>query len=304
MAECCDCARVILPPASEHLDKIKLRIKYPDFRYGYHPGLDNTLFDSLRSHNFCKCLQLFMGDPTTYECRSISAEDKAKTLQYCKEHDKTFYIHCPYILNLAKPEKYQRSVSTLTKQLSIVAGLPAACVLHIGKVGTIDNICQRINEIQNQGYLPVSQAKRVPFHLLLEVAAGQATEIGRSWEEIRHIYEGLDRSRVGLCLDTQHAFAAGMSRFDNHESVVKLFDASESIMRKGISMIHLNDSKVDFGHRVDRHASLRNGYIWRESDEGLKSLIALAKDSGIDLISETDDPFGDMTLIRSYQQSE
>src|SRR5690606_22896129 len=141
---------------------------------------------------------------------------------------------------------------------------------------------------------------RVPFHLLLEIAAGQGSELGRSWEEIRHLYEALDYTRVGLCVDTQHAFASGMCSFQTHEDVVKLFDAANGIAPKGISMIHLNDSTKPFGSQVDRHASLRNGYIWSESDEGLKSLIKISKSYGMDLVSETDDPVSDSILVNNY----
>lgn len=94
-----------------------------------------------------------------------------------------------------------------------------------------------------------------------------------------------------------------MCSFQTHEDVVKLFDDANSITPKGISMIHLNDSAKEFGSQVDRHAALRTGHIWYHSDEGLKSLIKISKDYGMDLISETDNPIGDSMLVERYMQT-
>ena len=91
-----------------------------------------------------------------------------------------------------------------------------------------------------------------------------------------------------------------MCSFQTHEDVVKLFDAANSITRKGISMIHLNDSAKEWESRVDRHAPLRTGYIWTQSDEGLQSLIHISQDYGLDLISETDNPVADSLLVSHY----
>jgi deoxyribonuclease-4 len=245
---------------------------------------------------------MFLGNPTTYECKTITFEDKQRTLDYCLQTDTSFYIHCPYVANLAKPE-CTKSINIINKQLDTISGLPAACVLHIGKVGTIENVAQHINEIQTTGHLPLSNHSRVPFHLLLEIAAGQGSELGRSWEEIRHLYEALDYTRIGLCIDTQHAFASGMCSFQTHEDVVNLFDAANYIAPKGISMIHINDSAREFGSQIDRHSALRTGHIWYNSDEGLRSLIKLSKDYGMDLISETDNPIGDSMLIQQYMNN-
>jgi deoxyribonuclease-4 len=190
----------------------------------------------------------------------------------------------------------------VSRELDVVAGLPAACVLHIGKVGTIETVASHINDLMMSGHLPLSTSSRVPFHLLLEIAAGQGTELGRNWEEIRHLYEALDRTRIGLCVDTQHAFASGMCKFETHEDVVKLFDMANYIAPKGISMIHLNDSARPFGSRVDRHAPLREGHIWSASDEGLVALLDRAKEYGMDLITETSNPIQDNIIVQSYME--
>lgn len=291
MACCCEPAGVLRP--------MSLNVRRGGRRCGGHIRLQETLCDTIASHPDCRCVQMFLGSPTTYECRTVTQYDKDRTLDYCTQTDTSFYVHCPFVANLAKPDS-SKSVAVLKKELTAVTGLPGACVLHIGKVGTIETVAQHINEIQAGGFLPLSNHSRVPFHLLLEVAAGQGTELGRTWEELRHLYEGLDSTRVGLCVDTQHAFASGMCKFETHEDVVKLFDMANYIAPKGISMIHLNDSAKPFGSRVDRHAALRTGHIWSQSDDGLVALIDRAKEYGMDLISETDNPIGDTMLVQQY----
>ncbi len=242
---------------------------------------------------------MFLAGPQSYYCPNITKADKIRTAQYCKEHNTTFYVHAPLIANLAKTD-VKKSLEVLTAELNVVQDLPAAVVLHIGKVGTIANVSAHINELINNGSLVRSASDKVPHHLLLEIAAGQGTELGRNWEEVRHLFEGLDKSMIGLCIDTQHAYAAGMSSFATHEDVVQLFQEASSIVPNGVSMIHLNDSTKTFGSRVDRHQVLRQGHIWYHDDEGLKSLVQIATDMNIDMISETPDPIADARLVRSY----
>lgn len=247
------------------------------------------------------CCQVYLGDPETYQCKTLSPAEKEEVRTACEAGDKTFYVHCPFVANLSKDHNHQSWATALVgQQLGVVEGLPAACVLHIGKRGTLENVAQNINLLHSMGQLPRSYHHRIPYHLLLEVAAGQGTELGCNWDQLRKLYEGIDYSRVGFCIDTQHAYAAGMCDFSSHESVVKLLDEATAIYTGGIALIHLNDSLVEFGRRVDRHAPLRRGHIWSQSDEGLRSLVEYAKVAGVDLVSETSDPITDQAIVQSY----
>lgn len=293
MGDCC-CVN-----PSRHMT---LSVKRGEFRGGLCVPLLDTLEHTVQAAAVCKCVQTYLGDPQTLNVQSITAADKEATRAMCCAHNTTMYVHCSLIANLAKPNAYG-AVKHVTQSLDTITGLPAACVLHVGKVGTIENVAQRINDIQRNGHLERSPYSRVPYHLLLEIAAGQGTELGRSWHEIRHLYEALDYTRVGWCIDTQHAFASGMCDFQTHESVVQLFDAAQSFAHKGISMVHLNDSAKPFGSQVDRHAPLTRGHIWSRSTEGLASLINLCKESEIDMVSETSDPLSDLRIMTALSAS-
>jgi endonuclease IV len=273
--------------------KISFARRVPGQRYGGSHGETVRIYDAVSAATD-HCCQLFLSP----NAKAMTIEEKDELRQLCEMEDKTFYIHCPFATNLASTAPLSSYV--VSEHLKAVEGLPAACVLHIGKSGTIEQVSQSINNLQSQGYLTRGRHDRIPYHLLLEVAAGQKNELGYSWEDIRHLYEGLDYTRVGFCLDTQHAFAAGMSDFGTHEAVIKVLEEAMSISTGGISLIHLNDSNTEYGRRVDRHAPLRAGYIWRETDEGLQALVEYSGKAGIDLISETSDPLGDQQIVQSY----
>jgi deoxyribonuclease-4 len=187
----------------------------------------------------------------------------------------------------------------IQKELVQLEGVPCSCVLHIGKVGTLETVCQHLNDL----HITRSEFERSPYPLLMECSAGQGTELGKNWPELRKLFEGIDTNKIGLCMDTQHAFAAGLSDFGSHESVVKFFEEAESIAPGGVSLIHLNDSKVEFGRRVDRHANIGQGHIWsgKEKEEGLQSLIQYCFEKGIDMILETPNEGveSDLSILRS-----
>lgn len=284
--------------------KLTLKIRRGETRCGVTLPFMGSLLGTVSAMppEHCKTVQTMVDDERGF-IPDINPDDKRHAIDYCTRNGTSMYIHCPLRTNLAKTVAHI-DTDVVKRELNIVAGMPAACVLHIGKVGTIETVAQRINDIQRQGFLPMSPYSNVPYHLLLETAAGQGTELGRTWEEIRHLYEALDYTRVGLCVDTQHAFASGMCEFQTHEQVVKLFDSAQNIMSKGISLLHLNDSNRPFNSHVDRHAPLTKGHIWSRSQEGLHALIKLCKDFELDMVPETTDPANDISVMKFYSTLE
>ena len=275
---------------------LQLKVLPTEPRFGCHVGLRDSLLATLTqpSVQSCRCLQLYLGNNQSYSCRSLSPHDTRETAEYCSLHDRTFYIHAPLVTfsNLSRADVVEKSKTILTRELNEINGLPGACVTHIGKVGTIEGVATALNEIS----IPRGTG-RCPRSLLVESAAGQGTELGKTWDDLRHLFEALDTNKIGLCLDTQHIFASGMSDLYSHESIVKLFDQAKEVCPSGISLIHLNDSKKPFGSRVDRHENLREGYIWSQSDKGLRALMLRCFEDAVDIILETPDPSKDLTRI-------
>ena len=99
---------------------------------------------------------------------------------------------------------------------------------------------------------------------LMENTAGQGTELGQTLEEILSIYERIeDKERVGVCFDTCHAFASGILDFDDWDGFLEQF--CDDAFFPLVKVIHLNDSKMPYGSRRDRHELLGQGEIGAEN---------------------------------------
>jgi endonuclease IV len=263
---------------------------------GITASLANGLLDSLEVCKTlkCKCTQI-VPDSRIFSAENYEVE-KTKTLEFLTANNLAFYVHCPIWCNLSlSPIQDEKSIVNKSKgivqsQLNQISDLPAACVLHIGTGGTINNVADKINS------MTINEGKYFKKQLLMEVSAGQGDQLGSNWEEIRKLYEAINKP-VGLCFDTQHGFGSGLTDWSNCESVVKLFDTAEEVSG-GIQLFHLNDSKVDYKSNIDRHAGLGKGKIWYKNKESLKCLLERCKDDNINCVLETgDSQIKDLKLV-------
>ena len=178
------------------------------------------------------------------------------------------YLHATYLINLAtgNDELWEKSVTCLTQNLLAGTGVGTdGVVLHIGShlgVGfteTLERICDAISRAFDA---VEERAGERCCRLLLENAAGAGNTVGRSFEELAAVIDSCDGDpRLGICLDTQHAFASGIA-YDTVEAAdatVAAFD--EAIGLEKLGLIHLNDSKVPFASNRDRHENLGEGEI-------------------------------------------
>lgn len=137
---------------------------------------------------------------------------------------------------------------------------------------------------------------------VIENTAGQGSSVGVTLEEIAGIIEGVnDKSRIGVCVDTCHAFAAGYD-IRTRTGWAGFVEDFDRIIGLGYLMaMHVNDSKNPLGSRVDRHECLGKGYI------GLEAFAAIMEDSRLDgkpLILETPYPEGWAEEIRMLRKME
>ena len=281
-------------------DVIKIRVHDQHHRVGANVSLQSTLLKTLDQETArgSHCVQFYLGSRSRYQARFIDNMDRIRSTEYCDRYGKTFYVHCPNITNLARPFDHSiliNSVKVIQKELNQIRGMPGSCIAHIGAVGTINNVVTNINDMS----IERGKHQRMEKQFILENSAGEGTKLGKDFTEIRKIFEGIDRNTIGLCIDTQHIFGAGVNKLETHDDVVKLFDSVNEVYGRNPDVIHLNDSKVPYGKRVDRHWGLRSGYIWYHSDEGLKSLLDYCYDQDIDLILETPTSGRDLYNIRT-----
>ena len=174
-------------------------------------------------------------------------------------------VHAPYVMNLASPDPRQwaQSRALYEAEYARAAALSAQfLVTHVGshrgagEAGGIARVAQAI-----QVALAGTQADTL---ILLENTAGAGQGLGYRFEQLAAIRDATAQAgRVGVCLDTAHLFAAGypIHTAAGLDEVVAGFDRAVGLSH--LRLIHLNDSKVPFGSRVDRHWHIGEGEIGR-----------------------------------------
>jgi deoxyribonuclease-4 len=177
--------------------------------------------------------------------------------------------HAPYLINLgaSDPETYERSCSCLAENLRAAERMGAAgLVLHVGShLGA--GLDARLPAVSSALRSALDGAE---CPLLLENTAGAGGTIGRSFEELGRVIDSVDGDdRVGVCLDTQHAWAAGMS-FDTPAVADELVDnITATVGLERLACLHVNDSKVGRGAGLDRHENVGRGAIGRPAFRAL-----------------------------------
>ena len=175
-------------------------------------------------------------------------------------------VHAPYIINLANGDenKFNFSCNFLSEELKRVDTFGFKyLVLHPGShvglgvdMGT-SNIVKALNLILDKDNSDVM--------ILLETMAGKGSEVGRSFDELKTIIDGVSKkNRIGVCLDTCHLNDAGYD-LNNFDEILETFD--ELIGIDKIKCIHINDSKNIIASHKDRHENIDKGTI------GLDTLI-------------------------------
>ena len=168
-------------------------------------------------------------------------------------------VHAPYIVNLANRldnDKYNFAINFLTQEVERCNQLGIVnLVLHPGShVGQgvnvgIENIINGLNQILDKGNVTI----------LLETMAGKGTEIGRNFDELKQIIDGvLEKNKIGVCMDTCHLHDSGYD-VSNFDKILDEFDTKIGL--KYLKCIHINDSKNICGAKKDRHDNIGSGEI-------------------------------------------
>lgn len=209
---------------------------------------------------------IYTGAPQNTRRKELS-ELNIEAAQKCMAENgiEQFIVHAPYIINLGntvKPETYDIAVKFLAVEIERTIAMGSkVLVLHPGAhVGAgveagVASIIKGLNKVLTAD---------MDCYVALETMAGKGTEIGRTFEELAMIYDGVTHNeKLRVCFDTCHTHDAGYDIIHDFDGVIDRFD--RLIGKDQIAAFHINDSKNVFGAGKDRHANLGQGYIGFEA---------------------------------------
>ena len=210
---------------------------------------------------------LYTGAPQNTRRKDISELNIEAGWEYARQHGiEEIVVHAPYIINLAntvKPETYELAVEFLEKEIIRTAAMRSRMmVLHPGShvnagvEAGIAQVIKGLNTVLNQNDDDV--------YIALETMAGKGSEVGRTFEELKAIYDGVDKKdRLRVCFDTCHVNDAGYDIVNHYDELFEEFD--KVIGLDQIAVFHINDSMNPLGAHKDRHANIDKGSIGYET---------------------------------------
>ena len=238
----------------------------------------------------------------------VSAPLTAKSIELFKENcrkggfDPRYILpHDSYLINLGNPdeEAVQKSRAAFIDEMQRCEQLGLTMLnfhpgSHLNKVSIekcLDDIAANIN---------LALSKTTGVVAVIENTAGQGSNVGNRFEEIRYIIDRIDdKSRVGVCLDTCHTYSAGYDILRNYDGV---FDEFEKVIGfEYLRGIHLNDTKKPLASRVDRHESVGMGLL---DMEFFKRFMTDKRFDNMPIILETPDESRwaeEIALLRSFE---
>ena len=221
--------------------------------------------------------QFFTRNPRGGKAKEINLNDVKEFLQLSEE--KSFakiLAHAPYTINICSADERTRNfgIETMKDDLEKMEYVPGNMYnfhpgSHVGQ-GTekgIALIIDALNCILDEKYSTT---------VLLETMAGKGSEIGRTFEEIRQIIDGVKLNHmIGVCMDTCHVYDAGYDIVEHLDDVLQQFDDVIGIDR--LKAIHINDSKNPFESHKDRHEKIGKGSIGIKAFENIINHPSLRK---------------------------
>ena len=256
-------------------------------RIGAHVGQDDPITESRTRGG--DIAQIFLGNPQGWKAPTLGYPEGAAALRdAAAEAGLDIVVHAPYLVNVASTNNRVRvpSRKILQQQIDLAAEVGAiGIVVHGGHVGADDDpsagfdnwrkACERAD-------------RKVP--IFIENTAGGDNAMARGLDRIAGLWDAVGDLDVGFCLDTCHAFSAGLD-------LTTVVDDVRAITGR-IDLVHANDSRDEFGSGADRHANLGAGTI------GMTTIGEVVKAAGAPTILETpgakSGDSDDVELLRAY----
>lgn len=237
-------------------------------------GFFNAIADGMEVG--CTAIQIFTKSNRQWKSRSITDEESKLFIDAQKKSTiKAVVSHASYLINLGSitPDVQKKSFDALIDEVKRCHQLEIPyLVLHPGtaEVGVKDETLHQTGKYIDQ---VIEETSDYPVTILIETMAGQGKSIGSSFEDLAMILNQVNnKSRIGVCFDTCHAFAAGydIRTETGYKKTLKDFDTTIGLQH--LKAFHMNDSKKSLNSRVDRHENIGEGFI------GLKAFELILND--------------------------
>ncbi|MFA4839477.1 MAG: deoxyribonuclease IV [Candidatus Neomarinimicrobiota bacterium] len=269
---------------------------------GCHVSVENGLEKApVRGRTLgCDAIQIFTSNQMQWKGVPVSPETAEKF-----SAEQNFYqiavvtAHDSYLINLASPEPAKLALSrkafveeirrSQALQIPYIVFHPGS---HMG-----EGVEYALRKIAESLDVVIEQTPDCRSMLLLETTAGQGTNVGNTFEELRQIIDhSAHPERLGVCFDTCHAFAAGYDLIspEKYRETFARFDDIIGLDR--LKCFHLNDSKKPLGSRIDRHANIGEGFLDRDV---FYRLVNDKRFAGLPMILET--PGGDENFAKEIR---
>lgn len=234
-------------------------------------------------------VQFFLGDPQGWKAPTVGYAGGAEALRkVAAEADVELYVHAPYVLNVATTNNRIRipSRKILQQQVDLAAEVGAkGLVIHGGHVLKTDDPDAGVDN-----WRKCAERLDAKVPVFIENTAGGENAMARKLDRLAQVWDAVAPYGLGFCLDTCHAFAAGLDLSDVVDKVMAITGR--------IDLVHANDSRDPFDSGADRHADLGDGTI------GFEAIGEVVRAAGAPVILETPGAKGgsgdDIDKLRQY----
>ncbi len=237
---------------------------------GAHMSIAGGIFNAVLHGKKATCdtIQIFTKSTNQWKARPLTDEEIKRFLEEQKTTGVTVACaHNSYLINFASPndELYEKSFESMKDELERCDTLKIGnIVMHPGShVGSGEEIgLRRIAGAINRLFETLPNGRTT---ICLESTAGQGSNLGYRFEHLAQIIDMVeDKSRMGVCLDSCHIFAAGYPLIEEKDYKTTVKEFNRIIGLKRLKVFHLNDSKKPFGSRKDRHEHIGKGEMGLE----------------------------------------
>ena len=270
------CVKSTRPPAQKqyNISATCRRYRYPDATDTQHPMILGSHVSAAGGVHTavqraidvgCDCVQIFTKNNNRWQAKPLAEKEVRAWSDAMEESDLSHPIaHASYLINMASPKDdlYQKSVDALVIEMERANLLQLeGLVVHPGAF-TESSEEDGLNRIVDAVCETLSRVEPGTCRLLLENTAGQGSCLGYSIEQLAFLLDTIDAGdRIGICLDTCHAFAAGYEINTESGFGDMMQEIDDLLPADSIRALHLNDSKKPLGSRVDRHEHIGRGLI-------------------------------------------